>query len=91
MSQFCHYIRYRLTRHLNEAQQGYFEHLSDAWSFAARSGVTSLSFFFHGLFPFALEHSGSSQLSRLHSDVCSKLTKFKKRENVSMPEIDENA
>ena len=78
MNNFFPYIRYRMTRHLNEAQQSYFEHLSDAWSYAARSGLASLSFFVHGILPFTLEHTGSAQLNSVYSEVSTKLEKTNK-------------
>ncbi len=68
-------IRNRLTRHLRENDQGYFTHMSDAWSFAARSGLASLGFFVHGILPFTFEHSGSGRINKLNKDIEIKMSK----------------
>ena len=72
------YLQYRVTRHLNEANQGYFEHLSDSWGYAAKTSLASLSFFVHGLLPFTFEHTGSDHLKAVHDKVASKLASMKK-------------
>jgi len=59
----------RMTRHLQENRQGYFDHLSDAWGYAFHSGMASLAFFVHGLLPFTFEHTGSSLNKRVHDDI----------------------
>jgi hypothetical protein len=59
----------RLTRHLNENNQTYFEHLRDAWGYSLRSGLAMAFFFVHGLFPFTFEHTGSDLVKEIQDIV----------------------
>jgi len=51
--------------------------MMDAWKFASRSGLASVGFFVHGVFPFAFEHTGSGLVGELHSDIQEKLNKVR--------------
>jgi hypothetical protein len=72
---YFHQLYDRLTRHLRENNQGYFEHLKDAWSFSAKAASASALFAIHGIFPFTLEHSGSNKIDCLSTDLHEKLSK----------------
>lgn len=62
-------IKNRLTEHLRVNNQGYFEHLSDAWSFAGRSGLATFGFFVHGILPFTFEHTGSGYIKQVNDEI----------------------
>lgn len=68
-------IKNRATRHLRENEQGYFEHMKDAWSFASRTGLASLGFFVHGILPFTFEHTGSSYVNEVQGEIKQKMAK----------------
>lgn len=66
----------RLSRHLRENNQGYFEHACDAWGYAGKSALASVSFFIHGIFPFTFEHTGSSHVNNIHQDIKAKMERM---------------
>ena len=55
-----------LTRHLNEANETYFEHFRHAMSFSGRMFIGAFACAVHGLVPFVFERTGSSQIANLH-------------------------
>jgi hypothetical protein len=63
----------KITRHLEKANQGYFEHLADSWGYAMESGVATICFLIHGILPFTFEHTGSKYLNSVHKKVNDKL------------------
>lgn len=63
----------RLNRHLRENNQTYFQHLKDAWSYAGQSGLATLGFFVHGVFPFTFEHTGSGIIRKVDHSIKEKM------------------
>lgn len=57
------------TRHLNEQNLTYSEHFVRALKLSLRSGLASLIFFIHALFPFLFETYGSKNISSLYHDL----------------------
>ncbi len=56
----------RLVRHLQSVDEGYFEHMYHALSFAVALFFAAVFCLLHAFFPFLFEKSGSSIVSRLH-------------------------
>lgn len=83
MTSFLSNVEHRLTRHLHENNQTYFEHLRDAWSYAGRSGLATIGFFVHGAFPFLFEHTGSGIIDGVNGDIQSKLSKTRSSQPAS--------
>jgi hypothetical protein len=63
------------TRHLNEQNLTYSEHFIRAFKLSLRSGLASLVFFIHALFPFIFEIYGSVTISSIHNDINKKSNK----------------
>ena len=56
----------RLTRHLDDVDESYFQHMQHALSFALALGWASVCCLVHALFPFLCEKSGSRMVAILH-------------------------
>jgi len=69
----------RLTRHLRENGQGYFEHARDAWTYGAKSAIASTAFFIHGILPFTFEHTGSEKINGIHQHIKNKMDKIENK------------
>jgi uncharacterized integral membrane protein len=52
--------------HPESVGEGYFEHMSMSFSFAAPLLLAALAAFVHGLFPFFFVKTGSRTITRLH-------------------------
>ena len=63
---------YWFTKHLDDNNQTYFEHIRDSWSYSFRSLKSSIYFFFHGLMPFTFEHAGGDEINELFADIINK-------------------
>ena len=59
-----------LTRHLDEAGEGYAEHCGKAAGFGFRMIGGGLACLVHAIFPFLLEKAGSDTVRRLHGTLC---------------------
>ena len=55
--------------HLEETGEGYFEHMSHAFSFSRRMIGAGVCCFFHGIFPNAFRKTGSSCIAELHDEM----------------------
>lgn len=56
----------RLTRHLNEANETYFEHFRRAMMFSAKMFIGALACTIHAILPFVFEKTGSTTITELH-------------------------
>ena len=56
----------RLTAHLNEVDETYFEHMRFAFGFAIEMLFASLACAVHALLPFLFTKTGSKCIERLH-------------------------
>ena len=56
----------RLTRHLTDVEEGYFQHMQHALSFAGALLWAALCCLVHALLPFLCEKRGSQLVARLH-------------------------
>ena len=61
-----------LCAHLQKNNQNYFAHLKDAMTFSVKSLLASGAFFVHAIFPFALQHTGSSVINSVHDFIAEK-------------------
>lgn len=59
----------RLTRHLEEAEESYFEHLRHALYFAVTLLWAALCCLLHAFFPFLCEKRGSAVVRSLHEKM----------------------
>ena len=59
----------RLTAHLDEVEETYFQHFGHAMSFARAMFVGCLACAGHALFPFLFERTGSDIIRRLHRSM----------------------
>lgn len=62
----------RLFRHLEFADQGYFEHLKDSLYYSASSLKSALFFAIHGFYPDLFQHSGSDNTVKLADTIVEK-------------------
>ena len=58
-----------LTRHLDEIEESYFQHMAHALSFAWRLFAASFACLVHGLLPFCFEKTGSRCIDQLHEQM----------------------
>ena len=56
----------RLTRHLDDVDESYFQHMQHALSFAVGLAWAAGCCLVHALFPFLCEKSGSKMVAMLH-------------------------
>ena len=54
------------TRHLEEVDETYFQHMRTAFSFAGQMLLGTIACSIHALLPFLLERSGSDKIQMLH-------------------------
>ncbi len=54
------------TQHPRTVGESYFQHLGSSWSYAASMAAGAVACLLHGLFPFALQTSGSRRIRDLH-------------------------
>lgn len=57
------------TDHPAEVGETYFEHMGQAFSFAAAMFVGACACAIHGLFPFLCLKTGSRTITRLHNEM----------------------
>ncbi len=55
-----------LTRHLDDADETYFQHMRFAMSFAGHMLIGAVACAIHGLVPFLFETTGSRRIRHLH-------------------------
>lgn len=60
------------TRHLRDADEGYFEHLAFTLKVGATMVVIACVVVIHGLLPFLFTHTGSQMLDRLNADMAAR-------------------
>lgn len=65
-------------KHLENANQTYFEHFKDSFTYFILSLKASYYFLAHAIYPDIYETSGSSQIYEIYSCI---LDKYKKIEN----------
>ena len=53
--------------HPRSAEQGYFEHMRFAWSFAATLAVGTVAALLHGLFPFVCQTAAGDRVRALYA------------------------
>ena len=58
--------------HLTNSDLTYFGHMGDAFSFGVRSMIAAVTFFIHGVCPWAFTHSGSGQIGVLNRELSSR-------------------
>jgi len=55
--------------HLEEIEEGYFEHMGHAFSFSRRMISAGFCCFLHGLLPNAFRKTGSNCIAVLHDEM----------------------
>ncbi len=56
-----------MNHHLEEVDEHYFRHLSEAWRISAHCLLAALSAFFHGIFPAILKSTATDILQSITS------------------------
>lgn len=82
----------RLTRHLSDVDESYFQHMQHALSFAVGLAWAAACCLVHALFPFLCEKSGSKMVTVLHDRMVvnrHKLSKHSTRSNKPMRQLGE--
>jgi len=59
----------KATMHLELTGLSYFEHMLRAIKFSLKSGLTSLIFAIHAIFPFVFEELGSKKIKEMHEEM----------------------
>lgn len=54
------------TKHPETVGESYFEHMGQAFSFAAEMFVGAIACLLHGFLPFMFEKTGSKAITKLH-------------------------
>lgn len=57
----------RLSKHLQQIDESYVQHMKHALSFAVELAVASLACLIHAFLPFLFEKTGSEKVNRLHN------------------------
>ena len=57
------------TRHLEEVNESYFQHMRYATRFSMKLAIGSMSCVVHAIFPFLCEKTGSTIIAAMHHDM----------------------
>jgi hypothetical protein len=71
----------RLFKHLEFANQSYFEHLKDSLYYSAISFKSAFFFAIHGFYPDIFTHSGSDNTVKLADSIVEKYANIINKEN----------
>ncbi len=62
-------MKNQLTRHLEDANESYFQHMRHALHFFADMAIGSVACLVHAIFPFLCVKTGSAIISHLHQNM----------------------
>ena len=63
------YLSDKFNEHPNEHNMTYCEHLRHSWYLSCYSGLASVAFFIHGLFPMTFTETGSEIITDLYNFI----------------------
>ena len=76
------------TRHLEEVNESYFQHMRHATRFSMKLAVGSMACLVHSIFPFLCEKTGSTIIAAMHHDMVLHRTRPNSRKELDGPLAD---
>ncbi len=76
------------TRHLEEVNESYFQHMRHATRFSMKLAVGSMACLVHSIFPFLCEKTGSTIIAAMHHDMVLHRTRSGSRKELGGPLAD---